>query len=120
MRKTIALSLAALALLVALAAPAVAAPTKKSYTWNVTCGQNTFTVKAPLGAPGWPDISKSPILLEGGTFTVTENGVTSVFSDPVPSGLTDQVQTCSIDGPVGVDPNVLHISTDPAYMLFTG
>ena len=119
MRRTI-LFVAALALILALAVPAGAAP-KKSYTWNVTCGTDTFTVEAPLGVPGWPDFSKSPILLVGGTFTVTEDGVTGdPITNQVPAGLEDRVQACSIDGPVGVDPDVFHISTDPAFMVFTG
>ena len=119
MRRTI-LFVAALALILALAVPAGAAP-KKSYTWNVTCGTDTFTVKAPLGVPGWPDFSKSPILLVGGTFTLTHDGVTDdPFTDPVPAGLVPRVVKCSIDGPVGVDPDAFHVHSEPAFMLFTG
>jgi len=122
MRKTIAMLVAAAALTAALVAPAAAAPTKKAYTWNVTCADTTFQVQAPLGAPGWPVVDgKSPVLLMGGTFTITEAGVTGdPITDAVPAGLESRVQTCVIDGPVGVDPDVFHVTSDPAYMLFTG
>jgi hypothetical protein len=119
MRK-IPMFVAAMAIVVALAGPAAAAP-KGVYTWNVVCGQDAYTVQAPLGTPGWPIGDTSPILLMGGTYTITEDGVTSdPVVKPLPSGLTGLVRTCVIDGPIGVNPQVFHIHTEPAYMLFTG
>jgi hypothetical protein len=111
---------ASLALIAVLVAPAAAAP-KKGYTWTVVCGTDApFTVNAPLGVPGWPDFGTSPILLVGGTFTVTVDGVTETSTNPVPPGLVTRVRACSIDGPLGVDPSVFHIHSEPAFMLLTG
>ena len=119
MRRTIPF-VAALALVAVLVAPAAASP-KKALTWNVTCEGTSFTVLAPLGVPGWPIGGTSPILLVGGTFTVTEDGVTAdPIVDPVPPGLVGRVQACSIDGPAEFAPSVFHVHSDPAYMLFTG
>lgn len=120
MRKTIPMFVAAMATTLALAAPAAAAP-KDVFTWNVVCGSNAYTVQAPLGTPGWPIDGTSPILLVGGTYTITQDGVTAdPVVDPVPPGLETLVRTCIIDGPIGVDPSVFHVHTEPAYMLFTG
>ncbi len=117
MKRTIALFVATLALIAVLVAPAAAAP-KKVYTWTVTCGADTYTVKAPLGVPGWPEIGKSPDLLVGGTFTITQGGVTSTFTDPVPAGLVALVKTCTIYGPL--EDAGFTVISDPAYLLFTG
>lgn len=120
MKRTISLFVAALALMAVLVAPATAAP-KKVYTWTVTCGADTYTVKAPLGVPGWPEIGKSPALLVGGTFTTydADGNQTDQFSNPVPAGLVSRVKTCKIVGPQEADAGFTIVS-DPAYFLFTG
>ena len=121
MRKTISTFVASLVLVALVVGPAAAAPNKKSYEWTARCGTDApFTIFAPLGAPGWPLLAKSPVLLEGGTFTVTTDGVSETFVDPVPAGLVSRVRECSIEGPVGMDPDVFHVSSHPGYLLFTG
>lgn len=62
----------------------------------------------------------SPILLMGGTFTMTEVGKpSSTFEHPVPPGLVALVTKCSVDGPLDTDAG-FHIHAYPAYMLLTG
>jgi len=122
MRRAIPAFIAALLLSVALIGPATAAPEKRSAgTYVIACGQDSYAVQAPLGVPGWPVLGTSPILLMGGTYSITQDGVTvGPMTNAVPPGLEDKVRTCTIDGPVEVDPSVFHVHVDPAYMLFTG
>lgn len=121
MERGVSVFMAALLLSIALIGPATAAPEKRSDTYVIACGQDSYTVRAPLGVPGWPVLSTSPILLMGGTYSITQDGVTvGPLTNAVPAGLEDKVRTCTIVGPVGVDPDVFHVHVDPAYMLFTG
>jgi len=125
MRRTILLVAAMLLVAVMFTAPATAAPysNPQAATWDITCPEpyGAFQVMSPFKVPGWLEGAPVPVLAMGGTFWVTENGVTSgPFIDPPPRGLMPRLVECSLDGPLGVDPYVFHLSWDPFYLFFPG
>jgi hypothetical protein len=117
MRRTIPLVVAVLALIAMLVAPAAAAP-KKAFTYDVTCGESSFTVVSKGRPPGWDlEFSTSPFLLLGGSYTYTfDVGDPLTFVDPVPPGMADRLTDCVITGPNEVAD--FSVVVDPAYLFF--
>lgn len=107
MRRTLAVAMAAvLALGLAFAAPAAAAPTNNPqvFTYEVSCPAGDFEVTA-RDVPGWETGSPgTPSLLLGGEFTLYEGGVWQ-FTGYVapPRGLEGRLVECHISGPLETD-----------------
>ncbi|OGN82437.1 MAG: hypothetical protein A2X23_02145 [Chloroflexi bacterium GWC2_73_18] len=107
MRRTLAVAMAAvLALGLAFAAPAAAAPTNNPFVYHyaVTCGGSSFEVIA-LDITGWEVNSHgTPSLLMGGEYTLYEGGQWQfTFYAPPPPGLTSKLVECDIVGPLETD-----------------
>ncbi len=109
------------ALGVAFAAPVAAAPDKISLTWEVTCGSDTFIAQSPGNPPGWVGsaIGTTPSLFLGGHLYLYESGeLVFDFYNPPPPGLSSQLETCTIVGPLEYAGEFQWV-VDPAYLLFT-
>lgn len=114
MRKSL-MGAAATVLALLLAFPAAAAP--KAYTYDVTCGDQSWVVAAK-GVPGFPEGGQSPLLLLGGHFEVWADGELADEWDQVPPpGLEPQLMECTVTGPK--EPADFTLEVDPAYILAT-
>jgi hypothetical protein len=118
--KRLSLFLAAGLLVVSTTGSATAAPMQFE-RWAVTCGGATVEVVA-RGVPGWNvelTPATTPMLLLGGHVYVYEGGALAYDADnAIPPGLAGRLVTCSVEGPLGVDPEIFHLEYDPAYILF--
>jgi hypothetical protein len=116
MRKLLLASVVMIGLLVVFALPVGAAP--KGFTYDVTCGDQSWVVTAK-GTPGFAEGLQTPLLLLGGSFSVSEGGaVVDAWEVPPPPGLESRLMTCTIEGPNETDEFLFTV--DPAYILPTG
>ena len=103
------------ALTLSVAAPAVAAPEKNPYAFEVTvvCPSGTWDV-ITTGKVGWQIVGPTGAIgvLMGGTHHFTDElGVTHSVDYATPRGLADKLQECTIDRPGSW--------WGPAYILMT-
>ncbi len=123
MRRLVLALAAILALVLATAAPATAAPEQNPavHTVTVTCGDQTWEVVSAKAGLGWLSdgpAGTTPDKLFGGTLTFTYNDGT-VFTATVapPPGLDGKLQTCSLEG--WGPQHAFREVWDPAYILVT-